>query len=192
ITINGVDLNQKSNYQDFQRFQAVDIAMAGDTEASLPSLIEAVKQAIPSDKKAAYAKRGEALKKAHQAAPEAPMAGARVGWDVSRISTARLSAELYNAVKDLDWSLVAATGNTSGWPMRFFKMEKHYQWLGGSGGSGLGYGLPASIGGAHANKKFGRFSVAIQGGGERMYAPGAMVAAARHRDPLAFALDYNK
>src|SRR5262245_22285280 len=108
ITINGVDLNQKSNYQDFQRFQAVDIAMAGDTEASLPSLIEAVKQAIPSDKKAAYAKRGEALKKAHHAAHERSMAAAAVGWDVSPISTARLAAELYNAVKDLDWSLVAA------------------------------------------------------------------------------------
>jgi len=192
ITINGVDLNQKSNYQDFQRFQAVDIAMAGDTEASLPSLIEAVKQAIPSDKKAAYAKRGEALKKAHYAAHERSMAAAAVGWDVSPISTARLSAELYNAVKDLDWSLVAATGNTSGWPMRFFKMEKHYQWLGGSGGSGLGYGLPASIGGAHANKKFGRFSVAIQGDGDCMYAPGAMWTAARHEIPLLSVMHNNK
>jgi thiamine pyrophosphate-dependent acetolactate synthase large subunit-like protein len=192
ITINGVDLNQKSNYQDFQRFQAVDIAMAGDSEASLPSLIEAVKQALPNDKKAAYEKRGEALKKAKHAAHDRAMAAAAVAWDASPISTARLSAELYNAVKDLDWSLVTATGNTSGWPMRFFKMDKHYQWIGSSGGSGLGYGLPASVGGAHANKQFGRFSVAIQGDGDCMYAPGAMWTAARHQIPLLSVMHNNK
>jgi thiamine pyrophosphate-dependent acetolactate synthase large subunit-like protein len=192
ITISGVDLNEKSNYQDFQRFQAVDISMAGDTEASLPSLIEAVKQAISSDRKAAYEKRGEAMKKAHHQAHERSRAAAAVGWDASPISTARLSAELYNAVKDEDWSLVSASGNTSGWPMRFFKMDKHYRWIGGSGGSGLGYGLPASIGGAHANKQLGRFSVAIQGDGDLMYAPGALWTAARHQIPLLTVMHNNK
>ena len=39
---------------------------------------------------------------------------------------------------------------------------------------GLGYGLPASIGAAHANKALGRFSVSIQGDGDMMYAPGAL------------------
>ncbi len=192
ITISSVELNQKSNYQDFQRFQAVDLSMAGDAEASLPSLIEAVKSALPADKKAAYEKRGEALKKAWQQAHERSRAAAAVGWDVSPISTARLSAELYAAVKDLDWSLVAASGNTSGWPQRFFKMERHYQWLGGSGGSGLGYGLPASVGGAHANKQFGRFSVSIQGDGDIMYAPGALWTAARHQIPLLTVMHNNK
>ena len=38
--------------------------MVGDAEASLPSLIEAVKSAIPSDARTAFEKRGEALKKA--------------------------------------------------------------------------------------------------------------------------------
>ena len=192
ITISSVDLNQKSNYQDFQRFQAVDISMAGDAEASLPSLIEAVKQAIPSDKKAAYEKRGEAMKKAWQQSRERMRAAAAIGWDATPISTARLSAELYNAVKDLDWSLVSTSGNTSGWPMRMFKVEKHYQWIGGSGGSGLGYGLPGSIGGAHANKQFGRFSVAIQGDGDLMYAPGALWTAARHEIPILSVMHNNK
>lgn len=192
VTINGVDLNQKSNYQDFQRFQSVDISMAGDTEASLPSLIEAVKQAMTAEKKAAFEKRGEEMKKAKKQAHERAMAAAAVGWDANPISTARLSAELANAVKDLDWSLVSTSGNTSGWPMRFFKMTKHHQWIGGSGGSGLGYGLPASIGGAHANKKFGRFSVCIQGDGDVMYAPGAMWTAARHEIPILSVMHNNK
>src|SRR5262249_17037753 len=64
ITISSVELNTKSNFQDFQRFQVTDVGMAGDAEASLPFLIEAVRSAIPSDKKAAFEKRGEALKKA--------------------------------------------------------------------------------------------------------------------------------
>ena len=31
----------KSNYQDFQRYPEVDLAMAADAEATLPALIEA-------------------------------------------------------------------------------------------------------------------------------------------------------
>jgi acetolactate synthase-1/2/3 large subunit len=192
VTISSVELNQKSNYQDFQRFQAVDISMAGDAEASLPSLIEAVKSAMSNDKKAAYEKRGEAMKKAWKDGRERAMAAAAVGWDISPISTARLSAELANAVKQEDWAIVSTSGQTSGWPMRFFKMEKNYQWIGGSGGSGLGYGLPASIGGAHAHKANGRLAVCIQGDGDIMYAPGALWTAARHQIPILTVMHNNK
>ncbi len=184
ITISSMELNTKSNFQDFQRFQVTDIGMAANSEASLPFLIEAVKAAIPSDKKAAIEKRGEALKKAYQQARERQRQTAALGWDASPISTARLNAEVYNAVKNEDWSLVTSTGNTSGWSERMFKMDKHYRWLGGSGASGLGYGLPASVGAAHANKALGRFSVSIQGDGDMMYAPGALWTAAHHDIPL--------
>jgi thiamine pyrophosphate-dependent acetolactate synthase large subunit-like protein len=192
ITISSVELNQKSNYQDFQRFQAVDLAMVGDAEASLPSLIEAVKSAIGNDKKAAYEKRGEGFKKAYAAAHDRAMAAAAVAWDVSPISTARLTAEIWAAVKDQDWSLVASTGNVSGWPQRMFKFDKHYQWLGSSGGSGLGYGAPASAGAAHGNKALGRFSVSIQGDGDMMYAPGVLWTCAHHSIPLMYVMHNNR
>ncbi len=192
ITISSVELNQKSNYQDFQRFQPVDISMAGDAEASLPSLIEAVKMAMTSDKKAAYEKRGEAFKKAKAAAHERAMAAAAVGWDLVPISTARLSAELWGAVKDLDWAIVNSGNGTSGWPERFFKIDKHYQWIGGSGGAGQGYGPPAAIGAAHAHKKLGRLPVAILGDGDSMYAPGAFWTAARHQIPLLAIIHNNR
>ena len=39
----------KSNYQEFQRFQSVDVPIAGDVEATLPALIEAVKLALPDE-----------------------------------------------------------------------------------------------------------------------------------------------
>ena len=41
----------KSNYQDFERFQSVDVPIAGDVEATLPSLIEAVKLTLSDDRK---------------------------------------------------------------------------------------------------------------------------------------------
>ena len=83
ITISSAELNQKSNYQDFQRFQSVDISMVGDAEASLPYLIEAVKSAIPGDRKAAYEKRGEALKKAWQQSRERSRQAAAIGWEAN-------------------------------------------------------------------------------------------------------------
>jgi acetolactate synthase-1/2/3 large subunit len=192
ITISSVELNEKSNYQDFQRFQPVDISMVGDAEASLPSLIEAVKMAMSSDKKAAYEQRGEAFKKAKAAAEERSMAAAAVGWDAVPITTARLAAELWGAVKDSDWALVNASNGSSGWPERFFKIDKHYQWIGGSGGAGQGYGVPASVGAAHAHKKFGRLPVGIIGDGDSMYAPGALWTAARHQIPLLAVIHNNR
>src|SRR5437868_3132558 len=68
VTISSAELLTKSNYQDFQRFQTTDIGMAGDAEASLPFLIEAVKSAMPNDTKAAFEKRAEPFKRAKQQA----------------------------------------------------------------------------------------------------------------------------
>jgi thiamine pyrophosphate-dependent acetolactate synthase large subunit-like protein len=193
ITISSVELNTKANYQDFQRFQAVDISMAADAEATLPSLIEAVKAAIPNDRKAAIEKRGEAAKKARAEARERTRQAAALAWDATPISTARLSMEIWGQIKDLDWSLVAQSGNVSGWPHRLWPMEKHYHWLGQSGGYGLGYGMPAAIGGALANRDIGgRFSVNIQGDGDLMYTSGAMWTAAKHKIPLLTVMHNNR
>ncbi len=193
ISINSSELLTKSNYQDFQRFQPVDIAMAADAQATLPALIEAVKQAIPNDRKAAIEKRGEAAKKAKAEARQRNLQAAAIAWDASPISTARWSMELWNAVKDLDWSIVAESGNVSGWPLRLWPMEKHYHWLGRSGGSGVGYGVAGAVGGALANRDIGgRFSISIQGDGDLMYAPGVLWTAARHKIPLLSIMHNNR
>ena len=72
ISISTLPLMTKSNYQEFERFQSVDVPITGDVEATLPSLIEAVKAAIPDDRKDAIAKRGQAMKEAHAKGREAP------------------------------------------------------------------------------------------------------------------------
>jgi thiamine pyrophosphate-dependent acetolactate synthase large subunit-like protein len=192
VSINSAELLTKSNYQDFQRFQVTDIGMVGDAEASLPFLIEAVKSALSNDKKAAFEKRAEAFKRAKQQAHERNRQAAALGWEASPISTARLAVELYAAVKGEDWALVNAGIGMSGWHNRIFPMDKHYQWIGGSGAAGQGYGLPAAIGAAHANKSLGRFTVSIQGDGDMMYAPGAFWTAAHHRIPSLAIVDNNR
>jgi thiamine pyrophosphate-dependent acetolactate synthase large subunit-like protein len=192
ISISAVDLNTKANYQDFQRFQVIDVQMAADAEATLPALIEAVKSAIPNDRKGAIAARGEAARKAHDEGRIRTRQAAAVAWDASPISTARLVMETYGAIKDLDWSLVASEGNVSNWPNRLWPMEKYHHWIGRSGGYGVGYGAPASVGAALANRDLGRFSVSIQSDGDLMYAPGVLWTAARHKIPLLAVMHNNR
>jgi thiamine pyrophosphate-dependent acetolactate synthase large subunit-like protein len=192
ISISSVELNTKANYQDFQRFLTIDVPMAGDAEATLPALIEAVRAAIPTEKKAAIEKRGEAAKKAYAEGKARTREAAALAWDASPVSTARLCMETYNAVKHLDWSLVASEGNVSNWPNRLWPMEKHYHWIGRSGGYGVGYGAPASVGAALANRDAGRFSVSIQSDGDLMYAPGVLWTAARHKIPLLAVMHNNR
>ncbi len=192
ISISSVGLATKSNYQDFQRFQPVDIDIAGDAEATLPSLIEAVKAAIPNDRKAALEKRGEAFKKAWAQTRDRTKAAAAIAWDASPISTARMSMEIWALIKDLDWSLVSRDLFVSGWPTRLWPMEKYYHHIGGPGGYGVGYGLPAAVGAALANKAHGRFSINIQCDGDLMYAPGALWTAARHQIPLLSVMHNNR
>jgi thiamine pyrophosphate-dependent acetolactate synthase large subunit-like protein len=192
ISITALDLNTKGNFQDFQRYPEVDIAMAADAEATLPSLIDACKRAITADRRTAFAERGKRLADAHASALVRSRAEAGYGWDASPISTARLTMELWAQIRTEDWALVAESGIMSDWTARLWAFDKHYQSLGGSGGAGVGYGAPAAVGAALANRKHGRFSVTIQGDGDFLYAPGVWWTAAHHRIPLLAVMHNNR
>ena len=191
INISAGDLFDKSNYQDFQRYPEVDIAIGADAEATLPSLIDAVKLQMTDDRKRALEDRGRKLATAREQMMQRVRDDAAYGWDASPISTARLSAELWAAVKNEDWSLVSEVGFVSDWPLKLWNFDKYYQFIGGAGGAGVGYDLPASVGAAQANRKYGRFSVSIQNDGDLMYAPGALWTAAHHRIPLLSVMHNN-
>jgi acetolactate synthase-1/2/3 large subunit len=192
ITINANDLYIKGNYQDFQRYPEVDVAIAADAEATLPSLTEAVKRMINDDRKRALEDRGAKFKVANQQSLERARDAAAFAWDASPISTARLSAELWAQIKDQDWSLVSATTFVSRWPQRLWSFDKHYQYIGTAGGYGIGYGAPAAVGAALANRKYGRLSVSIQTDGDLMYAPGVLWTAAHHKIPLLNIMHNNR
>ena len=192
ISISSIVLNTKSNYQDFQRFQTVDVEMAGDGEATLPALIEAVKQALQSGRKAAIEARGNGMKKAWSEARDRTRAAASFAWDASPISTARMAMEVYAQIKDLDWSSVGGDRQLSSWPSRLWPMDKHYHHIGGPGGYGIGYGAPAAVGAALANRAEGRFSVNFQPDGDMMFSPGVLWTAARHKIPLLSVMHNNR
>ena len=192
ISITAGDLYLKSNYQDFQRYSEVDLAIAADGEATLPALIDAVKRLITDDRKRAFQARGAKLAAAHQQAVEQARADAAYAWNASPISTARLSAELWTQIRNEDWSLVSESNGASGWAGKLWNFDKPYRHIGVSGGSGQGYTAPASVGAALANKKHGRLSVAIQKDGDLMYGPGVLWTAAHHRVPLLSVLHNNR
>jgi acetolactate synthase-1/2/3 large subunit len=192
ISINANDLYTKGNYQDFQRYPEVDIAMAADAEATLPALTEACKRLITADRRRAFEERGKKLAETQQNAMDRARAEAAYAWDASPISTARMAAELWAQIKNEDWSLVSESGNVSGWPSRLWNFDKPYRHFGDSGGAGVGYGAPAAVGAALSNKKRGRLSVTIQGDGDFMYAPGVWWTAAHHRIPLLAVMHNNR
>src|SRR6266581_454393 len=189
ISITALDLYTKANYQDFQRYPEIDLAMAADAEATLPALIEAVKKLMTADRRNSFQARGAKLATASQTALQQARTEATYAWDATPISTARLSAELWAQIKTEDWSLVSSS---LGWPQRLWTFDKYYQYIGGSGGAGVGYGAPAAAGAALANKKYGRLSVNIQNDGDLMYAPGVLWTTAHHRIPMLSVMHNNR
>ena len=192
ISINGGDVYIKSNYQNFQRYTEVDLSIAADAETTLPALIEACKRLITDDRKRTFEARGAKLAESSRQALADTRVAASYGWDASPITTARVTAELGAQIKNEDWSLVSEALFFSNWPLRLWDVNKHYQYIGGKGGAGIGYGAPAALGAALANKKHGRLTVSIQTDGDLCYAPGILWTAAHHRIPLLSIMHNNR
>ena len=187
ISIGVGDLYIRANYQDFERYQAVDIAIGADAEATLPMLTEYVKQAIPAERRAMIAERGEKAKKTFAQARERMLEDAADdAWDASPISSSRFSAEIWEQIKHENWALVSRDSSPSNWPHRLWTFDQHHQFIGGPGGAGIGYGLPAAVGAAFAHRSIDstRIPINIQNDGDSMYAPGALWTASHHKLPM--------
>ncbi len=184
ISISAEDLYLKSNYRDFQRMAEVDLAIAADAEATMPMLIDEVKRQLSADRRRTIAERGARIAEAHRQDRARDRDTAAYGWDGSPVSVARLTAELWAQIKNEDWSLVSWQGFISRWPYRLWNIDKHYQYIGGQGAGGMGYGASAAVGAALANKKHGRLSINIQGDGDLNYTPGVLWTAVHHQIPL--------
>jgi acetolactate synthase I/II/III large subunit len=192
INISSLDLFIKSNLQDFQHLPDADIAMAADAEATLPLLIEEVKRQLTPDRKRALQDRGAKIAETHQQTRGVAMEAAAFGWDSSPVSLARLCGELWAQIENDDWSLVSWQGFISGWPGRLWTIDKHYHYIGGQGAGAMGYGAPAAVGAALANRKHGRLSINIQTDGDLNYAPGVLWTACHHNIPLLTVMHNNR
>jgi thiamine pyrophosphate-dependent acetolactate synthase large subunit-like protein len=192
ISISTGDLYMKSNYQDFQRYAAVDIAIAGDGEATLPSLIEAVRRVLRASQRNMLAERRERHRKTYLSMRQKARLDATYAWNATPISTARMHVEMWRLIRDEDWALVSEPFFQSFWPQRLWNFERHHQYIGGSGGYGVGYGIPAAVGAALGHREHGRLVINVQGDGDFMCLPGMLWTAAHHKIPLLTIMHNNR
>jgi len=193
ISVSTRDLLVHSNYQDFQRYVGADINMTADAQTALPFLIEAVRREITAGGKNSIAMRGEKLREAHHGLAERARAEAALAWDASPISTARMYMELWEKLKNEDWALVSDGDFSSRWPHRLWPLERHYRFIGGSGGYGVGYQPVAALGAALAHRDAGgRVVVNVTGDGEFNMAPHTLWTAAHHGIPYLTVVQNNR
>ena len=182
----------RANYAEVQRYAAADISLPGDAEATMPTLIEAVKRELNPARSAAIAARGQRLAEMAPRLLEQARADAVHGWDASPISVPRMVMELYDNIRNVDWTMPTETVFLSDWPHRLWDINKPHNWIGGSGAQGVGYNAPAALGAALANKNTGRITAAIVGDGEMMMTNQALWTAAHYKIPILYLVHNNR
>ena len=192
ISISASYLYSKSNYGDIERYQAADLTLAADAQATLPSLIEAIKRAATAAQGAVIAARKQPMQTAFLAMRDAARNAAALGWDASPISTARLCQEVWGQIKNENWSFVSDPLHESFWPHRLWDFTEYKQYIGHAGGFGIGYGLPAATGAALACKREGRIAVNIQSDGDLLMLPSVLWTQAHHKIPLLSVMHNNR
>jgi acetolactate synthase I/II/III large subunit len=193
ISICSEYLSQGHNIHDFGNYSEVDVAIAGDGEATLPSLIEEIRKQSAGSATRVRTARGGQIGTAHKAIRDREIDDARYGWNSSPISVPRTIAELGRQIQNDDWAIVSGHQFTGQWQRRLLNHDKHYRYNGDCGGFGIGYDTPASVGGALAHRAHGRLPIAIVGDGDfNFVGAGALWTAAHHKIPLLMIIHNNR
>lgn len=191
ISISSYDYYLKSNYQAFQSLPQVELAIAGDAEATLPALTAAVRSGIPRSRRSTLAQRGKLWADARASQIARARDDAAIGWDIEPITTARVWAELHEQVKDKDWAIVGGCHFEGKWPQQLWDAKQLHQYIGDSGGYGLGCLPGAAVGAAYAHRQYGRLPIVFGGDGDLLMAPGALFTAAYHSIPILYLVHNN-
>jgi thiamine pyrophosphate-dependent acetolactate synthase large subunit-like protein len=109
-------------------------------------------------------------------------------WAQRPIATARLSAEIWEAIHEQDWIL--AHGSLSGWERRLWEVTDASRYIAGGGGTGTGMGVAMGV--ALAFRGTGKVCVSIQNDGDLLYTPGSLWTAAHHRIPMLIVMFNNR
>jgi acetolactate synthase-1/2/3 large subunit len=188
------DLLTKSWAADYQQLVPAEISIIADTSTVIPKLVGLCRDLIHQDyqKKKKISERFQRAKANYQKKKENWGKDVRRRWDAIPISLPRLAGELWKAVRGKSW--VIANGTLGGWVRRIWAWEEPGCYLGGSGGAGLGYGLPASIGVSlgfiKEDKK--RIVIDFQPDGDLLYTPSALWTAAHYHLPLLVVMFNNR
>jgi acetolactate synthase I/II/III large subunit len=174
----------------FQSLAPIDLPIAADAGLVLPALVAAVEERLTRDRAAAgRLARAERIQARHAALRAEARNGVTLERSARPLAPSVLAAEVWEVIKGEDWVLANGTGK--GWARRLWdwRPERSY---GGSGGAGLGYGLPASLGVALAHRGSGKVCVNLQADGDLLYVVSALYTAAHHRLPLLTVMFNNR
>ena len=190
IHITMADVAIRSWVTAYQRLAPIDVPILADTAAALPALTACLRALGADGEAAARRLRAERLRARHEALRREAQTACEESWNARPIAPARLASEVWDLLRNEDWVLV--NGTLDGWARSLWDWTRPHQYLGNSGGAGLGYGAGASIGAALAHRGTGRVCVDLQPDGDLLYTPSAIWTAVRHRIPLLFVVCNNR
>lgn len=190
IHINLNDMLVHSWATDVQPLQYVDVPITADTAVALPELTRLCRELGGDKGKAAIASREKEIRAVHDRARKKWRDEAEAAQNRTDISTACLAYQLGEVIKKEDW--VLANGNANGWARKLWDWTKPGQYLGRSGGAGVGYGMSAALGVALGHMGSGKFCVDIQADGDLLMTSSALWTAAHHKIPLLIVMHNNQ
>jgi thiamine pyrophosphate-dependent acetolactate synthase large subunit-like protein len=190
IAISLDDYAFRSWAHTFQSLAPVDLPIAADAGLTLPLLLAAVEDRLKRDAKAAERRvRAERIAVRHSAIQQEWQDTARLERASAPLAPSVLAAEIWDVIKGEDW--VLANGSGKGWARRLWDWQPERSY-GGSGGAGLGYGLPAALGVTLAHRGSGKVCVNLQADGDLLYVVSGLYTAAHHRLPLLTVMFNNR
>ena len=165
--------------------------LVADPVVGMQQLVAAVRAKMRRNRKArdAAEARRKRHARAHNAFIRAQQATLKKRWDETPISPHRFVHEVYQAVRRKPW-LLTNRGHRA-WPQGIWQFKGCGDWLGHSGGGGVGYGPGAMVGGALAARDQGRFPVGILGDGDFQMQSGALWTAVHMNIPLLCIINNN-
>ena len=172
----------------YGRLLPADIAILGSGPHVLRDLTRRCQSATDDNLRRRIAERTARSQDIHAALDVRIRKGLNESWDQKPVSTARLAAELWEAIRGEDWVLVH--GSLSGWERRLWDMTDGARCVAGGGGTGTGMGV--AMGAALAFKGTGKVCVGIQNDGDLLYTPGSLWTAAHHSIPMLVIMFNNR
>jgi acetolactate synthase I/II/III large subunit len=171
------------------RLVPADIAILGSGALVLRELARLCRSAMDGDLQRQVAERTVRAREIHTAViTRAQQDLKERWWSQKPIATARLSAEIWETIRDQDW--VLAHGSLSGWERRLWEVTDGARFVAGGGGTGTGMGVAMGV--ALAFRGTGKVCISIQNDGDLLYTPGSLWTAAHHRIPMLMVMFNNR
>ncbi len=192
IHISLADFAIRSWAGDYQRLHRVDLPIAADTSVAIPLLLAACQHLLSHDASRAgpIRERFARIKAIHEAQRQAWRERASQLATQTPMTPATVADALWDVIKDREWLLT--NGTLNGWARRLWEWTDPRQYLGGSGGAGVGYGIGAALGAALAYKGSGRLCIDLQSDGDLLACTSALWTAAHHQIPLLMVMHNNR